>query len=38
MHLIKNVKFDKKNIFYDKNINVSQDFENFDNESKVEKF
>ena len=38
VHLIKNVKFDEKNIFYDENINVSQNFENSDNESEIEKF
>ena len=38
IHLIKNIKFDEKNIFYDKKINVSQNFENLINESKVKKF
>ena len=38
MHLIKNVKFNEKNIFYDENINISQNFENLDNESEIEKF
>ena len=38
MHLIKNVKFDEKNIFYDENINVSQNFENSDNKSEIKKF
>ena len=38
MHLIKNVKFDEKNIFYNKDINVSQNFENSNNESKMKKF
>ena len=38
VHLTKNVKFDEKNIFYDENINVSQNFENSDNESEIKEF
>ena len=38
MHLIKNVRFDEKNIFYDKNINVSQNYKNSDDESEIKKF
>ena len=38
MHLTKNVKFDEKNIFYDKDINAPQNFENFDNESEIKEF
>ena len=38
MHLIKNVKFDEKNIFYDEDINASQNFENPDNESEIKEF
>ena len=38
VHLTKNVKFDEKSIFYDEDINASQNFENFDNKSEIEKF
>ena len=38
MHLIKNVKFDEKNIFYNENINVLQNFENSNNELEIKKF
>ena len=38
MHLTKNVKFNKKNIFYDEDINASQNFENFNNKSKIKEF
>ena len=35
MHLIRNVRFDRKNIFYNEIINASQNFENFDKKSKM---
>ena len=38
IHLIKDVKFDKKNIFYDEENNASENFENLTNESEIEKF
>ena len=38
VHLTKNVKFNEKSIFYNENINASQDFENFDNESEIKEF
>ena len=38
VHLIKDIKFDEKSIFYDEDINASQDFENLDNKSKIEEF
>ena len=38
MHLTRNVKFDEKNIFYDEDINVTQNFENSDNKSEIKKF
>ena len=36
--MTKNVKFDEKNIFYDEDINVPQDFENPDNELEIGEF
>ena len=38
MHLTKDVKFDEKSIFYDEDINASQNFENSDNESEIREF
>ena len=38
VHLTKDVKFDEKNIFYDEDINASQNFEDSDNESEIKKF
>ena len=38
VHLTKNVKFDEKNIFYDEDINASQNFENSDNKPEIEEF
>ena len=38
MHLTRNVKFNEKNIFYNEDINASQNFENSDNESKIKEF
>ena len=38
VHLTKDVKFDEKNIFYDEDINVSQNFKDSDNESEIEEF
>ena len=38
VHLTRDIKFDEKSIFYDENINASQDFENLDNESEIKEF
>ena len=38
VYLTRNVKFNEKSIFYNKNINASQNFKNSDNESEIKEF
>ena len=38
VHLTKDMKFNEKSIFYDEDINASQDFEDLDNKSEIKEF